>query len=361
MDELTALREFRSDPPGPSAAETAAARSRLLAAMSAGRSGQGHPAAPLRSPAGAALHHRRAVAGRQAVAAGRPGRRLWVPVAAAAAVMTAGIAVAAVAASGPRAALHQPAGPAAVTAAFVLHQAASAAASQAAGKGRFFVTESEYITPADNQDDPAFRTIWIGHGSTGRLVQLGLTASIPSPVPFGRSTLTWAQLQHLPTAAGPLLADIARVSGHLGQPLAVSEFGTAVSLLFEAPSPPALRSALYDLVSRLPGVRVVSDSRDLIGRTAAEVYIRLEAQDNSGEALFFDPSTSAVLGVADLGGRKLQCPPEWEDAVLATGYVGSKFQLPPGAPASLRPVSWPRSAPGCPSTASLQPAPTPGS
>jgi hypothetical protein len=347
MDELTALREFRSDPPGPSAAETAAARSRLLAAMSAGRSGQGHPAAPLRSPAGAALHHRRAVAGRQAVAAGRPGRRLWVPVAAAAAVMTAGIAVAAVAASGPRAALHQPAGPAAVTAAFVLHQAASAAASQAAGKGRFFVTESEYITPADNQDDPAFRTIWIGHGSTGRLVQLGLTASIPSPVPFGRSTLTWAQLQHLPTAAGP--------------PLAVSEFGTAVSLLFEAPSPPALRSALYDLVARLPGVRVVSDSRDLIGRTAAEVYIRLEAQDNSGEALFFDPSTSAVLGVADLGGRKLQCPPEWEDAVLATGYVGSKFQLPPGAPASLRPVSWPRSAPGCPSTASLQPAPTPGS
>jgi hypothetical protein len=361
MDELTALREFRSDPPGPSAAETAAARSRLLAAMSAGRSGQGQAAAPLRSPAGAALHHRRAVAGRRAAAAPRAGRRLRVPVAAAAAVMTAGIAVAAVAASGPRAALHQPTGPAAVTAAFVLHQAASAAASQAAGKGRFFVTESEYVTPADNQDDPAFRTIWIGHGRTGRLVQLGLTASIPSPVPFGRSTLTWAQLQHLPTAAGPLLADIARVSRHLGQPLAVSEFGTAVSLLFEAPSPPALRSALYDLVARLPGVRVVSDSRDLIGRTAAEAYIRLEAQDNSGEALFFDPSTSAVLGVADLGGRKLQCPPEWEDAVLATGYVGSKFQLPPGAPASLRPVSWPRSAPGCPRPASLQPAPTPGS
>ena len=75
---------------------------------------------------------------------------------------------------------------------------------------------------------------------------------------------------------------------------------------------------------------------------------------NGGQALFFDPSTSAVLGVAGLAGSKVQCPPMWEYAVLASGYVNSKHQLPAGAQRSLKPVSWPRSATGCPPATSGQ-------
>jgi hypothetical protein len=145
----------------------------------------------------------------------------------------------------------------------------------------------------------------------------------------------------------------------MGQPLAVAEFGTAVDLLFEYPSPPALRSALYETAARLPGVTLVSDSRDLIGRRSAEVYMPPGFPGNGGEALFFDPSTSVVLGVASLVGSRPQCPPASEDAVLASGYVSSKHQLPAGAPQSLKPVTQPTSVPGCPNPTSGQPTPTP--
>ncbi len=160
-------------------------------------------------------------------------------------------------------------------------------------------------------------------------------------------------------APGPLLADIARVSGNMGQPLVNAEFNNVVGLLFESPSPPALRSALYNVAARLPGVTLVSNSRDLIGRTAAEVYLPPGFPGNGGEALFFDPSGSAVLGVASLDGSRLQCPPIWEDAVLASGYVSSNHQLPPGAPRSPRPVTRAIRVPGCPKPSSAQPTASP--
>jgi hypothetical protein len=349
MDELTLLREFRSAAPGPSTAETTAARDRLLAVMDDVPSGR----------ASAAPH--------RAIPAGRTGRRRWIPVAVAAAATAVGIAAVSIAVAGPwrtQPGSTQPGSkPAALTAAFVLRQAASAAAGRPAGHGRFFVSESEYITPADGQDDPALRTIWIGNGVTGRLVQGGHgSAAITPGISFGRRTLTWAQLQSLPMAPGPLLADIARVSRNMGQPLVNAEFNNIVGLLFESPSPPALRSALYDVAARLPGVTLVANSPDLIGRTAAEVYLPPGFPGNGGEALFFDPSSSAVLGVASLDGSRLQCPPIWEDAVLAAGYVSSKHQLPPGAPRSPRPVTRASRVPGCPKPSSAQPtaSPAPG-
>ena len=344
MDELTLLREFRSDAPGPSTAETAAARDRLLAVMDDVQSGSGR--------ASAAQHRTNP--------AGRAGRRSWIPVAVAAAATAAAIAAVSITVSGPW--KTQPGSkPAALTAAIALRQAASAAVRRPAGHGRFFVSESEYITPADGQDDPALRTIWIGNGATGRLVQGGHSPAVITPgISFGRRTLTWAQLQSLPTAPGPLLADVARVSGNMGQPLVNAEFDNVVGLLFESPSPPALRSALYDVAARLPGVTLVSNSRDLIGRTAAEVYLPPGFPGNGGQALFFDPSSSAVLGVASLDGSRLQCPPIWEDAVLASGYVSSKHQLPPGAPRSPRPLTRAMSVPGCPKPSSAQPAASPG-
>jgi hypothetical protein len=348
MDELTLLREFRSDVPGPSTVETTAARDRLVAVMDDAQSGSGRPSA----------------APRPAFPAGRDGRRFWIPVAVAAAATAVGIAAVSIAVSGPwrtQLGSTQPGSkPATLTAAIVLRQAASAAARRPAGHGRFFVSESEYITPADGQDDPALRAIWIGNGATGRLVQTGQGSAVITPgISFGRRTLTWTQLQRLPVAPGPLLADIARVSGNMGQPLVNAEFHNIVGLLFESPSPPALRSALYDVAARLPGVTLVSNSRDLIGRTAAEVYLPPGFPGNGGEALFFDPSSSAVLGVASLDGSRLQCPPIWEDAVLASGYVSSNHQLPPGAPRSPWPVTRAIRVPGCPKPSSAQPTASP--
>jgi hypothetical protein len=336
MDELTLLGEFRSDMPGPTTAETAAARDVLLAAME-----QVRPVAARTKP---------------------PDRRFWIPLAAGTCAAAVGIAAAAVI-TAPR---PRPAGPAAkpavLTAAVVLRKAASAAASQAAGHGRFFVSESEYIDPGNGHNAPAKRTIWIGNGVTGRLLDRGwgrTGSPIPPGLSFGRGVITWSQLLSLPTAPGPLLTQIARASRGNGQPLVQAEFGTIVGLLFESPTTPALRAALYLAASRLPGVTLVPAAHDLLGRPAAEVYVPPGFAGNGGDALFFDPSTSAVLGVATLVGSNVQCPPAFEAAVLAAGYVNSTFQLPPGAPASLKPVTWARGAAGCPAPTSGQPSASP--
>jgi hypothetical protein len=338
MDELTLLGEFRSDTPGPSVAETATARDLLFAAIAGARTAQ----APRST--------------RRAAAAGRPVHRIWLPVVAASCAAAVAIAAAVVVASGQRT-TRPDHGPMALTAAYVLRKAASAAASQPADHGRFFVSESEYIDPGNGRDAPAKRIIWIGNGVAGRLAESGPaggTVPITPGISFGRGVITWAQLQRLPTAPGPLLAAIARASRNTGQPPLQADFGTIVGLLFESPTPPALRAALFRAASRLAGVKLVADAHDLIGRPATEVYVPPGFPGNGGEALFFDPSTSAVLGTATLVGSKVSCPPGDEYAVLASGYVNSKQQLPPGAERSLKPVSWPRSAPGCPAPTSGQ-------
>ncbi len=338
MDELTVVAEFRSNTPGPTAAETTAARDLLLAAVDDMPS----------STAGAGVRPNRATARRRAV-------RL-LPVAALSCAAAVGVA-AALTTPGPRASRPDDK-PAVLTAAVVLRKAASAAASQPAGHGRFFVSESEYVDPGNGHNAPARRVIWIGDGVTGRLLDHGWGAG-PTPIPpgisFGQRVITWRQLLSLPTAPGPLLAEIGAVSRNDGQPLVQAEFGTIVGLLYESPTSPALRAALYLTASRLPGVTLIPDAHDLLGRPAAEVYVPPGFTGNGGEVLFFDPSTSAVLGTATLVGSKVQCPPAWEAAVLASGYVNSRYQLPPGAPRNIRPVSWPRSSPGCPGPTSGQP------
>src|SRR5580693_3916223 len=157
MDELTLLSEFRSEMSGPTAAETDAARAALIAAMAQVRPGQART-----KPSG---------------------RRFWLPLAAGTCAAAVGLA--------------------------------AAAASQAAGHGRFFVSESEYIDPSNGRDVPAQRTIWIGNGVTGRLLDRGWGATgspIPPGLSFGRGVMTWSQLLSLPTAPGPLLAKIAGAS-----------------------------------------------------------------------------------------------------------------------------------------------------
>jgi hypothetical protein len=356
MDELTVVRDFRSQQPGPTKAQTAAARDLLTAAIVAELAG-----AELAGAGAGPARPRAARRGARRVAS-RPGRRGWLPLAGAAAIAAAGVAAVAVLAPATTPASRPGHLPPVQTAAYVLHRAATAAAGQAAGRGRFFVSESEYVIPGNGQGAPAKRIIWVGNGVTGRLVQgpgRGSSAPIPAGISFGHRTISWAQLQHLPTQPGRLLAEVADVSGNLGQPLPVAEFSTITGLLFESPTPPALRSALYLAAARLPGVTLVKNARDLLGRPAAEVYVPPGFAGNTGQALFFDPATSAVLGVGNLVGSKLDCPPSSEYAVLASGYVASKYQQPAGAVRRLRPVSVARSVPGCPKATAGQPTASP--
>jgi hypothetical protein len=355
MDELTLLRKLHRDTPGPSAAETAAARARLLDAI-------GNP--PLRASRMTASARHLAVLGLLFR------RRFWAPLAAAAAVTAVAITVAVIAAPGPHPSLPDTSARP-LTAASVLLQAASAAAGQVPGHGRFFATEFENIDIYGSPPSSVV-TYWIGHGVSGRLAWLNgrFASSLPEAIVAGYG-LTWAKLQRLPTAPGQLQADLVKVvrsQGIPGESLAAVEFSLIANLLARAPSSPALRSALYQVAARLPGLALVLHAHDLIGRPAAEVYVpRQQANIPTGQALYFDPSTGAALDVAGFGPDP-HCPDVSQDAVLASGYVGSKYQPPAGAVRTARPVPQISVFPGCgvyytppPSPAATSaPVPTPG-
>jgi hypothetical protein len=258
----------------------------------------------------------------------------------------------------------------------VLLQAASAAARQAPGHGRFFATELENI---DIYGYPPSHvvTYWIGNGVSGRLAWLnGLSATpapgaiIPGAIISGYG-LTWAKLQRLPTTPDQLQADLVKAVRSSGapEPLAALEFSLIANLLAGAPGSPALRSALYQVAARLPGLALVLHAHDLIGRAAAEVYVPpQQANIPTGQALYFDPSTGAALDVSSFGPDP-HCPDVSQDAVLASGYVSSKYQLPAGAVRTARPVPQVGTFPGCgvyytpPSSSGMSsgsvPAPTP--
>jgi hypothetical protein len=373
MDELTLLRNFRHDAPGPSAAETAAARARLLKAIDDPQAGAS----------------RLTTSRRRAAVLGVLGRRkLWAPVAAAAAVTAVAMAAAVIAAAGPQTA--RPVSPSGSrAAASMLREAAAAAARQPPGHGRYFAAEIETV---DNPGNPGLTccdrsgvsvTIqWFGNGVIGRLAGLdGRTiAEFPEGIYFGsypRSPhgLTWAQLQRLPTAPRRLQAVIAqasrspRIVAHrkpggrveiaegsgFGPPQVATEFGLIAELLAWAPAPPALRSALYQVDAMLPGLALVPHAWDPIGRVAAEVYMPAENTPGAdATALYFNPSTGAVL---DLAAEPSRCSGVWGSGVLASGYVSSDRQLPAGGVRAARPIGQPFKFPEC-AKSTMLPSPT---
>ncbi|HEX3925687.1 MAG TPA: hypothetical protein VHY31_25650 [Streptosporangiaceae bacterium] len=330
MDDLTLLRNFQSDTPGPTPAETASARARLLTAIDA-------PPASARTTASWRLRD-------TARRLGRP--RFWAPAAAAAAVTA--VAVTAALLAGPGARVSESSGHQPVNGPALLREAAAAAARQAPGRGPFFATQLEILDPQGYP--PSIRAAWTGHRDR---------------VAFGNRSLTWTQFQSLPTTPGPLLADIATVSVPVipasRLSLEASEFAVISDLLAKAPAPPALRSALYQVAAGLPGVRLIRHAHDLIGRSAAEAYLSFRNVPNGGQALYFNPSTGAVLDVATFGPSP-QCPADAEIAVLVSGYVSADRQLPPGALRTPRPVTQPTVITGCftDPTPEVPPSPFPG-
>jgi hypothetical protein len=371
VDDLTVLQEIRAAEPGPSAAETTAARNALLTAIEAAdRSSSGRRARP------------RSAVRRMAR------RRIWVPVVAAAAtVAVAGGALMLApggsqhAASRPavpqqisRGAVSHPAGPVApvyqparLTAAFVLDKAAAAAALQDNTTGKYFFTESEWVSSGERSSSPQayrlgpyVRRMWFGNGADGRLVlavdalgPLRKTVAITAPSDSG---MTWAQLRSLPTAPGPLLAIVAKLAADLNpkypDSLAFGEFEVIGQLLFENPIPPTVQAALYRVAAGLPGIKV-TDTTDLVGRPAVEVYMEPGPDDppGVGHALYFSPVTFQQLGWATINAVNVSCPVLASSAVLATGYVSSDTKLPAGTPTKLEPAYYSNSSPGCPTLA----------
>src|SRR6185437_5780855 len=106
---------------------------------------------------------------------------------------------------------------------------------------------------------------------------------------------TYRLLQSLPTDPHTLLNLIYREDSG-GQPANEEAFTTIGDLLRESIAPPAVSAALYRAAALIPGVTVVSDVTDAIGRPG--VAVSYSANGNQDEWIF-DKTTFSLIGERD--------------------------------------------------------------
>jgi hypothetical protein len=329
MDELDLVRNVYHGIPGPSASESAGARSRLLAAIDDTQPGASRPPA---------------AAGRLAVVRRLARPRIWMPIGAAAAVTAIVIAASVAAPFGQPKATPSSSQP---SAAQVLDEAAAAAARPRPGNGNFFAAVIQQMivgTSGTGVRRFPVGTYWMNRQGSGWFDDgKGIT--------LGQRYYTWPQIQRLPLSPSRLLAHFASMSGSKNRGMqAVTELDEIGDLLDANPASPALRSALFRALAMVPRLELVSATHDPLGRAAAAVYAFTDG--NLGRALFFDPATGAVLsyGVVTLHyvPGKPYCPNSVLGFVaLAAGYVNSLGQLPPPVPATAGSAASPFALPGC--------------
>ena len=133
---------------------------------------------------------------------------------------------------------------------------------------------------------------------------------------------TYRFLQSLPTDPHALLSLIERrMSGQ--QPPPEEAFITIGDLLREAIAPPRVSAALYRAAALIPGVTVVADATDAIGRHGVAVAMTIEGARNEW---IFSKQTLRYLGEHDINiahGSTIG-----EAAVLQRAFVNRAGQIP---------------------------------
>jgi hypothetical protein len=159
---------------------------------------------------------------------------------------------------------------------------------------------------------PMTREAWIGPDGSGRIVTVEGEPTFPTPgdsaawkasgmslfrarstdETFKPGELHYLDLANLPTDPVELgtLIENRKIEG--GPPGDWETFAIIGDLLSETYTHPELRSALYQVVADLPGVELVGDVKDPIGRDGVAVaYTHAGARAE----LIFDPDTSQLL------------------------------------------------------------------
>ncbi len=144
---------------------------------------------------------------------------------------------------------------------------------------------------------------------------------------------TYQDLLALPTEADALVAHFEReLEGYDGRPHEQEMFVLVTDVLRQ-PAPPALRAALFEVASGIPGVELVGPTTDRLGRSGVAVAM----DDESGELrdeVVIDPTTSALLAER----RTLRTAVDWTDlpaggtvsetVVVSSGIVDSPTARP---------------------------------
>lgn len=207
---------------------------------------------------------------------------------------------------------------------------------------------------------PRVREFWIAPDGSGRLRETSGQASFPSPAEraawvaagspplpkadqtlseqFGKHQLSYLDFSGLPTDSKRLrrLIEARKVHG-IGGPRGEAEtFVLIGDMLRESYLSPALRAALYRVVAELPGVKLVGEVRDPVGRMGTGVAYT-DRKRGTRHELIFNPGTSALLGEREIlvaaKPNGLKAPPGTVfgyAAYLESRVVGSTGKAPGG-------------------------------
>lgn len=137
------------------------------------------------------------------------------------------------------------------------------------------------------------RTIWYGHRERGLVVDPYGSTPIPrATFSLAAGTVTWDELLALPTGTARLRDLLFRDAGALPDPgwrvaKAVAE------LLAESPAPPALRRALWQVLSEVPGAVSEGTATDALGRSGERLVFT--AAGRGRMELLVDPAEGRLL------------------------------------------------------------------
>lgn len=142
------------------------------------------------------------------------------------------------------------------------------------------------------------------------------------PDPGGLNDPTYRFLQSLPTDPHALLDRIYTVEKGAGQSPDQEAFTTIGDLLRESIAPPDVSAALYRAAALIPGVTVVPDVQDAIGRPGVAVSFTFNGVQ---EEWIFSKDTLQLIGERDFYNGTLT----GKSAIVAEAFVDHNGELPP--------------------------------
>lgn len=155
-------------------------------------------------------------------------------------------------------------------------------AADGSGRIRSVIGDPRFLGPRD-------RARWRAAGSPE------LASGVSDDV-FPAESLPYKDVSGLPTDSSELLDQLQEQVVSEELPTKVGVFLRVAELLARGDAPPELRAALYETAARLPGVQLVGETIDPIGRPGVAVAMSYR---NSGAqirvSMIFDDDTSALL------------------------------------------------------------------
>lgn len=173
----------------------------------------------------------------------------------------------------------------------------------ATGEVAYWQVRSQYSQVSRFVEHPGQtfdRHIWVGNGRDGALIDTGVHDGVrqlePSRFGVGQVSLSWAHLDRLPTDPDQLERALLDLLNTKDRSRLLS---AAAELLGETPATPELRSALWLVAARTPGLTFRGETADGLGRSG--VTVRTADTGLGYRELIFDESTGTLLEQRTIG------------------------------------------------------------